>query len=574
MKKFMYFIFLLALTFILKLNVYAKDVTQNFSIKDVKACSDATCSTEYNETTGNKNKTFLIKFNWDYVSSESIESGDYISIPFATEVNTPTTAIWSGGSLSSTALIDSNGNKIGTISISGTEKDRRLKIIFSDYAVGKNSLSGTFVSAKNITAPYTYKDIVVPLTVGDYKYKMLLKTFKRTSLNSDIPVIYEGNSSNDWIQWRTNSPTNTIYQLYRYDEYSELTNDVIYNDLLFEMVIPNGSDLKSYQINSRFVIPTDIETHYASDYGFVYSVNSFFHQITQNTNETYESFKNRVEPFNYGIYTDSESNSKVFIVNFGDQPSSRITYNDALNTTDLKTKLMQINPFLYYDEVASIISKANGTENIVNGKVSLWNLYLTLTYPKVSVDTSLTQSATWSYKNGLGEEKKIPVQSTGVLKASISTAEVKGTSKLILLDESSKFPISGAEFTLQKYNNDSWEDVQSGLVTDESGMLTVPNLENGEYRYVQTKYLAHYINDSYKPYSDSNLTTELNKFVLNEDGNTTYVTNERENFTVTYKPGEHGNYDDKVYTVYYGDSLPAFTPTSWLGYHSKFNCNR
>ena len=149
-----------------------------------------------------------------------------------------------------------------------------------------------------------------------------------------------------------------------------------------------------------------------------------------------------------------------------------------------------------------------------------------------------------------------------------SIATISEESKLLLRDIDSKTEIVGAKIKLQKKDGDSYVDVGEAI-TDSSGVVTFRNLESGVYRYVQTGYLDYYKNNSFKMYSDSNLSNVISTFEFDSSiGNIVYATNERERFSITYLPGEHGNFNDIIYSdILYGDVTPNYDATSsdgWL----------
>ena len=178
-------------------------------------------------------------------------------------------------------------------------------------------------------------------------------------------------------------------------------------------------------------------------------------------------------------------------------------------------------------------------------------------FPTVKVNTTKEISGKWSWKNrnGVIKNESRTIQSELIVPSSIATAS--GASQLLLRDIDSKNEIVGAGIKLQKKNGSNYEDVEESI-TDSSGMVMFRNLESGTYRYVQTSYLDHYQTNSFKMYSDQDLLNVITSFEFDKnEGNVIYATNEREKFTVTFLPGEHGNFTNQVY-----NNLPhgSYTP--------------
>lgn len=88
--------------------------------------------------------------------------------------------------------------------------------------------------------------------------------------------------------------------------------------------------------------------------------------------------------------------------------------------------------------------------------------------------------------------------------------------------------LEGVSLKLQKKNENTFEDVEE-LTTDSTGMAMFRNLESGTYRYIQTSYLPHYQTNSFKTYSDENLSNNIVEFEFDKNnGNIIYATNEKE----------------------------------------------
>ena len=544
------------------IETYASDVSSNFTITDAHFCSDLSCETEYDENNGIiSNEVFLAKINWSYESTEGIKNGDYVSFPFANETITETTTIWNG-SISKIDMYDSNNNKIGQWEITGSNSaNHKVKLYFSDYAIGKTSLSGTLITSKNIHSTYSYKDIVVPIKVGNLDKKILLL---KNPFTPDNRGFYIGlnSSNNSIIRFGVVTPTSTMKQIYQYDNYSELTDDSIYKNIICEIPIPsNANSVEGISINSRLLYPTDKENHLPSSSLMLSNAGnaiSSFTKVEQTNNETYSEFKDRISKYHYGVYNDNEG-TKTIIFNMGSQPSDDFTYHSIIGSNP-GDYVYRVNPFSCDSDIRDIVNKGAGPNNIIGGRVAQWIIYYSLKFDPVSINTPINTSAICNYQTVLGENKTIQMNGSGTMTPAISLTGVRGQSKLLLLDKDSKAPLKNVSITLQKKDGDNWIDI-STIDTDASGFVTFNSLDDGEYRYVQNNYLSHYKENSYKLYSDSNTNNEITSFELNSDGNISYATNERESYTITYKRGSHGNFEDKSYNVLYGDATPIFTNT-------------
>ena len=70
-----------------------------------------------------------------------------------------------------------------------------------------------------------------------------------------------------------------------------------------------------------------IKDYYAcAEVSNLYIVNA---KAKEALNKTYEQLKARLQPYQYAKHEDSEGNVRI-VVNYGKQPSDRLTYKDAL----------------------------------------------------------------------------------------------------------------------------------------------------------------------------------------------------------------------------------------------------
>ena len=573
MKK--YYIVLLILFMSFASYVKADDLSEYFNVGDIKACDSPSCDIVYDEENGCRaGSVFLVKFTWNLHSSKLIKNGDTVTIPFTNSENTETTTVF-GGTFSWTDIYDENNDKIGQWMLSGTSKNRKISIKFSDNAVGKTDISGTFVTTKNLTTRYTYVDKIVPLKVGNKNYRIKVNTYNLPEA-SNHSAFHVSSTTNNTVVLQASSPRITAKQLYNTNNYSELTNEAILNNLYFEFPFPtelNGTLNRIVPI-AMVYLPTNITDHKASYYvSNNYTLDSLqlFTEVSQNENETYEDFKNRLTKYEYGIYKDGDN--KIVVINFGNQPSLDLTYKHILNIQDISEFEPGdygnlLNPFTIDSQTKEVINNLAGSQNKIQGKVFSWGLIIHLDFPTVRVPTTKQMNGTWSWENGNGEVKTEQQTVDASLIVPSSIADVSGASQLLLRDKDSKNEITGAGIKLQKKNGDNYEDIAETL-TDSSGYAIFTNLESGTYRYVQTSYLDHYQNDSFTAYADINLSNELQTFEFDKSkGNIIYATNEKEKFNITYLPGEHGNFTNQIYNeIPYGSATPIFNPTGeddWL----------
>ena len=573
-KKYIYILvtFLLLIPFNF---VKASDLTEYFSINDVKFCEDATCAVTYNETNGIiTQQRFLSKIKWELHSSSSIQEGDYVEIPFANNI-VEGQNIYGGANFSWADIYDNNNNKIGKWNVSGIGENRKIRVEFSDSAIGKFDLNGTFITGKNIYIGYIYSDKTFAFNVGDNISNLKFTTYLLGETNNESGIS-NSNSSNNQGSIRVISPKITAKQIYDNNMYSSFTADAILNNLYYELTIPaelNATiNRNKLFFNAGVVLPTSLEEPKASGLAYFLDANPdtapHFTKIIQDSGESYSHFKNRLQKFQYGIYEDNYNN-KTIVVNYGEQPSQELTYQSIINSLDNSVSEPGDYWHKFYpitvdnsdnNNVQGIINQKLGSKNSIGGKIVSWGLYFTLNFPTVKVETTKSITGVWSWKNGNNEikteEKSVDIK----LVAPSSLAKVSGASQLLLRDIDTKNEIQNAGIKLEKKNGNDFEEVGSAI-TDSSGMVIFRNLESGTYRYSYIpNSLQAYNNDSFKTYSDVDLNNIIVEFEFDEDeGNVVYATLEKKKYTVTYLPGEHGDFTDVVYRdLPYGSATPNY----------------
>lgn len=577
MKKYIkYFIFFIVIFVISVTFVKAADLSDYFNVTNVKVCDNPNCSVVYDETNGIYSTTrFLVKFEWDIHTDNPIQSGDTVTIPFANEISTDTTTRFYYIGFTWSDVYDGNNNKIGQWKIDGDKNSRKMTLKFSDSAVGKNDLSGIFITTKQMYTAHTYIDKIIPLTVGNIKYMLKVKTYilddpaDRTS--------YYVSSSNNTASIIFNSPTITMKQLYKNNA---IADNAKFNNLVLEVPISSGINATIENLDIRMQIlypkmidldnPNNVE---AGNITFSQIITEEFTKINQNDDETYSEFKSRLTKYQYGIYEDV--NTKTIIINFGSQPSSDKTYDYLIHKTSPEFSkftdfLYASIPFTFDSNIKNIIENKIGMSNCIGGKVVFWGIKLGLEFPVVQIETKKSMGGTWSWQDPSGNNKNESLNFDFNLYPPSSIVNVRGTSKLLLRDYDSKNEIVGATIKLQKKNGYTFEDVATS-VTDSSGMATFRNLESGTYRYTQTSYLPHYKSDSFKAYDDRDLNNQIITFNFDADsGNTIYASNERERFTIKYLPGSHGNFNETTFSnILYEEFTPEFEPVGEDGWIFK-----
>ena len=554
-------------------NVYAKNLTSGFTVTDLKLCKDIECANPYNSTSNPKASaaTAYLITSWKY-NGESISAGDYIEVEYLNNPLTATSSTWSGSTSTETDNLDVNGIKIGKWYTTGSGTSKKLRIEFNEKAANLSTVEGTLISGYNVYDFYrSYTDRLgndaIPLTVHN-------KTIKIGIIGNPIQKL---EIDNWYLGGSVGNDTNTYFvgqttPSFLKDLYEGKTTytDKTCKKLTYELDIPSNVTIK----NSNFELPFfDI---YQDDTGnsvanaVIYSptTGTHFKKITNN-GMTYEEFKNSLNPFEYGYYDNGNGSGGKLIVNFGDFPSTSKKYMDFEHINDAGSVgeyLYNYNPYTLEEEKINIFNQIYGESNTLSkGKVFIWRPSINLTFPQVYENKKVTTTATWTCIPKTGSPLIYNLSGSGSLRPSSAIATVKGQVKFLKIDKDSQLAIKGAKFKLSKKNGSSWTVIDNNLITDESGYFAKDGLENGDYKLEEITYPAHYKSNSLKMYSNSERTTEITSettFTIDNNGKVIYATNEREEFTITFKKGTKGNFEDKTYTVKYGDPTPSFSPTT------------
>ena len=573
-------IFSLAFLVSIKLQASAADVSENFTVTEAHAYKDDAETVELGPTSGiapGATSYFKIKFKWKYESSTPIASGDTVSFPLANDSASATSRTINHPNMASQTITDQNGGKIGEWKI----VSRRATITFSDAAVGKTSIEGELATPRNVTVGGVWRDdMVVPVTVGNLTLQILVPGSPTISGTSDDPSKTTSSRTNNRTVWGFLSPGITINELYRGNGQVALSSEAKISNLIIEDPLDaNVTSIDVSNINARVTLPrnwTDGSLG-AAGFGLEANMKSLFTEKQQVDGQSYEQYKASLNEFEWGTYRDSETGRMTLVMNLGSQPSSK-TYDDALRAQGASYATMgamanSAYPFATTN-IGNVIDGITGSNNVVGGAVVFYAISFYANYPQASIETPLSNTATFSWDNANGEHKVMQKSATSALVVGKASSEIKGEAKLYLRDSANKLPIVGANLKLQIMNGTTWQDVTGGAKTTGSdGSVQALSLEPGaRYRWVQTSFLDHYLTNSFKLYSDEAMNTAITDFTMPADaGVTTYATNERESFTIAYKAGAHGNFSDIVFNnQYYGATTPQPTTaqivpaTGWI----------
>lgn len=457
-------------------------------------------------TEGVSSSVVGMNFQFDYSSPDaSLKTGDQLT--FSTNIGSVLDTDWE--SLPSYDVLE-DGIVIGTIKITAAQ------IIFTVGINGNNKTNftgnidtGEKFNAKSGTGSESGSNYDV--SVGEKSAAITI--FKTISPSTGARAVDQtrlwkwGSSVNGKTQaaWQIAVNPIGLDKLYRNHGESMINNGIDYsleNVILEDTLSDNGAIIPSsvnilsvlspigvagFDINGNWV-PVNVSQqsiatgdYFAQESGSQWvSVKNGFQQIQQNSSESYEAFKARLTPLDWGIYTDS-SGVTTFVANFGNLPGNGIKYSD------------------YGFSLGDTLDSVAGNNNNIDGQILYYRVQYNTFYPGLSSGThevnnnasitsnkgtnTVSASATLSFGNSIG------TASAGEILVGLFDEDSLAANPS---DSSQWEPIPNALFKLQKEDSSGvWQDIPNNgtqiytATTNNLGLLTLGALANGTYRITQ-----------------------------------------------------------------------------------------
>lgn len=246
--------------------------------------------------------------------------------------------------------------------------------------------------------------------------------------------------------------------------------------------------------------------------------------LTQNAGESYETFKARLKPLQYGVYKDLNG-KETLIMNFGIIGDNGIKINQYPGQDYVKSAVDHAIEKGYYQDTdrEELVKYFNDVyvNNVIKGHVTYYDVRFTEEYDQVIKDTEKENIAYLfnegndaeaggeegnnggqggngeqggnGGQGGSGEqEDKQIIKGKGKLVANgqASASVAKGIAKILKYDRDTNVPLAGAQFKIQYRDiNDEWQDLDNNVLspTDNSGEVATKYLNPGTYRFVETQ---------------------------------------------------------------------------------------
>ncbi|WP_413522898.1 InlB B-repeat-containing protein [Lactococcus raffinolactis] len=506
--------------------------------------------------------TYQLKFNWSLIpSSTTLNEGDKFSIDIP--INLPNIS-WIATSFSWSNFENSLGVTIGQWRIN----NNKVEVIFNANVTGSQSISAVFISGSSgLRSPYHRAG-------GDYNVSFggVVKVIKfRDPPPPRMGVLdndrkFSVNPTNDNVTWAIQVGNTEIKKLgTSFGNEYDIKEDTYVEDNF------DGSpsvSLKEAYLSVLPVLPFNLSTGVLSSTSNAsYSIP--ITKITQTPGESYEDFKARLQVYQYGFYQDALG-YYTFVLYLGDLGSDGPKYSDLdSNFVSVLTNYAIRAGFYQESDRATLetfLTNTYGNGNVIDGKVASYQVVLNETYPQVTTNTVVRNTAKIT-KSGISKDVSATATLQGV--GGIGETATSGSAGVYLLDSDTNFPLSGT-FKLQKQLGDgSWADYNgdgSGPWTTDAanfGFVNAGAVGDGTFRFYQIAAPSAEYDLANSPTADPSTGTVVSaSFTIDAandpTGKIVTVKNTKYKFNITYTKGNHGDFNDNVFT---GRVINSMTPS-------------
>ena len=497
-----------------------------------------------------------LNFNWTLSpTGATLNEGDFFSI--ALPVTLPSTA-WTAINFNWSDFTDSLGTVLGQWRINGG----RIEVELNANVVGKQSISANFISGIGAVRVSTVS------STANYNVSFggIVKEIRITALG--LGTLDSGDAksvidiSDTTARWSITVGRTQIKQLATsFGAICDIQSNVYIED-------PIGGTPATPTLSTVLYVPRDLTTGVLSNRGAI-SLNIPITKITQVPGESYGVFKARLQPYQYGFYQD-DFGQYTFVLYLGDLGTDGPRFSDINANFATAATNGAINAGYYSEEqrtdLLNIFTNTYGNSNVLGGKIPSMGVTLRETYPQVATNTTIRNTAKIT-KDDISKD----YSASGQLQAPAGSGgtAVSGSAGVYLLDSDTNLPLSGT-FKLQKQQGDgSWIDYNgdgSGPWTTDAanfGFVNAGSVGDGTFRFYQTAAPNAEYDLTNSPGYDAGAGSVVSaSFTIDAandpTGKIVTVKNTKYKFKVTYTKGNHGDFNDNVFT---GRVINSMTPS-------------
>ena len=534
-------------------SVSSVDVSANFTVTDAKLFRGGKeLTTEYGIP---NNVYFHAHIEWSYESEKPISLGDTVSFRFGSQNYDLNGTQYHVHNSNELPIKDENGSLLGYWSI----VDEKIKIRFSDSAVGHYTLQGSIDTAQDILmSGAILSDKIVTFPIANKVISFLKTANGLSKLNDSHGEGYL--ATNDAIYWSYWTPGITTNEFYRGNGQAQLSEKATFSNLSYETTLSPLATKAIVNIYALAQVPLNITDGNAgaSNEAAWINVTKLFNRKNQTEGQKYEDFYESLNDGEYGIYRESNGIFKV-AVKFGSQPSD-ITYSQALAASG-KSTIRVGDLYSSMPEARDAMNLLDSANTVTSGKILRFMAEAMEILPKNNMNSQISNDATVSYDINDGEEVNENNSKTITIPLGAATANIIGEARLRLVDENTGKPLPDRNFILQVQDGDEWKDVPgTERTTDANGRIQILGLTPGkDYRWQQLDFADHYNTDSLKVRLDQptrrGVPVDNPDFIMPTNAGISFTaTNALQTYTVTYQLGDGSTNDDIVYTQSYGET--------------------
>ena len=501
---------------------------------------------------------YQLRFSWTLAPSGAVLSeGDTFFFDKPININGGS---WSLIPYSWVNFADSSGVILGQWRINSNNK---IEVVLGVNVTGRQSISAEFISGTTaLTASVNAQGGIFNVSFGGLVKPILFRSASTMSPLNRNDLKAPGTISNDTAWWSITVGTGDLIDLGTSFGTTYTTRTGVYVE------DPLNGSYNSVTLVTRMYLPTDVATGVLSGNGVAVSIP--ITKVNQNAGETYSAFKARLGVYEYGVYEDSLGKQTV-VIYLGDMGSDGLRYSDISPNFVTGVANYAINNGYYSESdraaLQTFIANIYGNGNVIGGKIASYSVGINETYPQVSTNTTITNTA--KITKGITSKD---VSASGELQAPSGSGGTitSGTAGIYLTDTDTNFPLSGI-FKLQKKQGDgSWADYNAGATytTDVAnfGFVNAGSVGDGTYRFYQTATPSSEYDLTNSPDYDSGAGSVVSQeFVVastDAAGQTVNVQNTKYKFNITYTKGNHGDFNDNVFNNHVINSMtPSFSGT-------------
>ncbi|WP_413523295.1 InlB B-repeat-containing protein [Lactococcus raffinolactis] len=439
----------------------------------------------------------------------------------------------------------------------------KIEVVLGPNVTGRQSITANFASGVSAYLLYYTKanDSIQNASFGGVTKQILFRGAPTAELGKNDYKTFD-NASNSTVKWTINYGNSGMYDLGE----SYGTNFTSHTGVYVEDSL-NGTF--SYIVATAW-LPVARDLNTGTPTSRILQIGAVnFTRVYQNTGESYATFKARLTPYQYGVYTDDES-QQTFVLYLGttgiDGPTLKSINSNFPNVMTNAAISDGYCSEAERNDAIAFYTQSFGDNNAANGKGFILRVQITETYPQVATNTQVRNTAKIT-KSGISKD----VSATGELQAPAGSGGtvISGSAGVYLLDSDTNLPLSGT-FKLQKQQGDgSWIDYNgdgSGPWTTDAanfGFVNAGAVGDGTFRFYQTAAPNSEYDLTNSPGYDADAGSVVSaSFTIDATNDPTgkivTVKNTKYKFNITYTKGNHGDFNDNVFT---GRVINSMTPS-------------